>query len=101
ILNNAVKYTLNRPKDVFFRVFTPPGKVVFEVEDRGIGIPRWAQKKVFERFFRLENGERKVGGAGIGLSIAKLVVEAHKGKIELQSEEGKGSIFRVVLPVRQ
>jgi signal transduction histidine kinase len=101
ILNNAVKYTVQTPKDVFFNVSVSEENLIFEVKDKGIGIPKWAQKKVFDQFFRVEDRERKVQGAGLGLAIAKRAVEAHKGRIELQSEVGKGSIFRVVLPILQ
>jgi len=101
ILDNGVKYTPNEPKKLFLRVSVDEERLSFEVEDEGVGIPKWAEKKVFEQFFRVPSGERKTEGAGIGLAIAKRVVEAHRGKISLKSEEGKGTVFRIVLPLRR
>ena len=68
----------------------------FEVADTGEGIPLEYQGSVFERFVRVP--ERSAGGAGLGLSIAKEIVEAHGGEIGVTSEPGKGSTFWFVLP---
>ncbi len=70
-----------------------------EVTDNGIGIPRDAQARVFERFYRVDKGRsRGQGGTGLGLAIVKHVVELHDGSVTLASEPGKGSTFTVRLP---
>jgi signal transduction histidine kinase len=77
------------------------GAVEFAVTDTGPGIPAQYRERVFEKFFRVpdQNGDGKtsVPGAGLGLAIAKEVVEAHGGHIACSSEEGKGNTFRFVL----
>lgn len=98
ILNNAIKFTEKgtitiaaRKKDDFIQV---------SVEDTGVGIRKEDAAKLFTRFEQLEKGiERKSGGTGLGLAISKEIVEAHKGKIWVESEFGKGSTFYFTLPV--
>jgi signal transduction histidine kinase len=68
------------------------------VTDTGIGIPAEAVPHVFDRFFRVDAARsREVGGAGIGLSIVKAICTAHSGRVEVESEPGRGSRFRVRL----
>ena len=70
------------------------------MEDRGIGIPEDHLPNIFETFRQIDgSATRRVGGLGIGLSMAKHFVELHSGLLEVESEEGKGSTFRVYLPV--
>ena len=70
------------------------------MRDTGIGIPREAQEHVFERFYRADEARnRDSGGAGLGLAIAKQLVEEHEGKIALESVPGEGSTFTVRLPL--
>jgi two-component system sensor histidine kinase VicK len=74
--------------------------VVFSVKDRGIGIPAEKQGKLFTKFYQVDTAlTRKSGGTGLGLAISKGIVEAHKGKIWLESEAGKGSKFSFSIPV--
>lgn len=72
------------------------------VSDRGIGIPKDAQPRLFERFFRAKNAQaNQIHGLGIGLYVVKEIVEIHDGTIEVESAEGKGSTFTVQLPLQQ
>jgi len=96
ILDNAVKYS---GAQKYLRVATgagPDGPYV-EVEDRGRGIPPEFHKRVFETFFRVPSGRNPgVNGSGLGLSIARHIMEAHGGRIDLRSRPGQGSTFTLV-----
>ena len=82
------------------RVFAQNGDVAIEVTDTGIGISSNEQSQLFQKFFRTSAaGERAIQGTGLGLSISKAIVEAHAGRIELESEENIGTTIRVLLPV--
>jgi two-component system phosphate regulon sensor histidine kinase PhoR len=75
------------------------GDGVFEVRDSGIGIAREHIPRLTERFYRVDGSRsRESGGTGLGLSIVKHVVQRHGGAIEVESEPGVGSCFRLVLP---
>ncbi|RMD46859.1 MAG: PAS domain-containing sensor histidine kinase, partial [Aquificota bacterium] len=68
--------------------------------DTGIGIPKESLPLIFERFYRVDKSRsRSVGGTGLGLSIVKHIAEAHKGKVSVSSKLGKGSSFKVHLPL--
>lgn len=99
LLENAVKY--NRPGgEVVGRVYREGDDLVLEVRDSGIGIPREAQSRVFERFYRVDKGRsRGEGGTGLGLAIVKHVAQLHDGRVEVESEPGEGTRFRVILPI--
>tara|TARA_B100000315_G_C14579235_1_gene589580 strand:- start:1274 stop:3109 length:1836 start_codon:yes stop_codon:yes gene_type:complete len=97
LLNNAIKYT---PKggEITVRVFSRRDEAVLEVEDAGIGIATIDQERIFERFFCADKARsRASGGTGLGLSIVKHLVQKLSGAVEVESELGKGSLFRVVL----
>jgi two-component system phosphate regulon sensor histidine kinase PhoR len=98
LLDNAVKY--NRPQgSVRLSVRRVGGAVVIEVADTGIGIPAEHLPRIFERFYRVDRARsRGEGGTGLGLAIVKHVAQLHRGRVEVESEPGKGSTFRVVLP---
>lgn len=98
LLSNAVKYTdENGCINIF--VQKDEDNAVLIVEDTGIGIPKQEQTRVFERFYRTDKSRtRKTGGAGIGLTITKAIVQAHGGTIHCESEPGEGSRFIVTLP---
>ena len=100
LVSNAVKYS---GSGGIVRVIVEDTKDsgVIMVEDTGMGIPQEDLIRVFERFYRTDKSRnRKSGGVGIGLAIAKTIVQAHKGTITAESEEGKGSRFTVTLPKR-
>lgn len=97
LLSNAVKYTPKGGK-VCMKMSPAEDKVIFEVSDTGIGIPENEQAKLFTEFFRAKNAKKLAEiGTGLGLSIVKSTVEQHGGRIEVQSREGEGSTFRVLL----
>lgn len=98
LVSNAIKYS-NDGGTVRIVIEDMKDSGIIHVEDSGIGIPQKDLKRIFERFYRTDRSRnRETGGAGIGLTIAKTIVQAHGGKISAQSEEGKGSRFTVVLP---
>jgi signal transduction histidine kinase len=98
--DNAIKYT---PAGGQFalRLKTPGPTCVLEVEDTGCGIPPKDLPYVFERFYRSDPARTPGMGVGLGLAIARAIVDAHQGTIEVFSEAGKGSLFRVCLPCAQ
>jgi len=98
LIDNAVKYT---PEEgaIGVQITHPDSHFKIEVFDTGIGIPKEHLPRIFERFYRVDKTRsRKVGGTGLGLSIVKHVVIMHGGKIEVESEVGKGSRFIITLP---
>jgi signal transduction histidine kinase len=96
LLSNAVKYTPAGGKVTVTAAAEGPW-VAFRVSDTGSGIPAADLPKVFERFYRGAR-ENDGGGAGLGLAIAREVVEAHGGRIAVESAEGRGSAFTFTLP---
>ncbi len=99
LLSNAVKFTESNGKIQLNLSRAPGGTALLSVADTGIGIAPEFQKRVFDKFFQVDNTlERRYEGAGIGLSIAKSIAEAHGGTIELFSVPGEGSRFTLVLP---
>jgi two-component system phosphate regulon sensor histidine kinase PhoR len=101
LLENAIQYT-PPPGKICVRAAVEGGAVVLCVEDTGIGIPSTDQQRIFERFYRVDVGRsRELGGTGLGLSIAKHIVEAHQGRLWVESELGRGSRFFVSLAVCQ
>ncbi|MBL8921082.1 MAG: two-component sensor histidine kinase [Myxococcaceae bacterium] len=98
LLQNAFKYT-GDDKRLELRALIDGADVVIEVEDNGVGIPRRELKRVFDRFYRVDSLlTRSTEGSGLGLSIAQRIVEAHGGRISVDSVVGRGSTFRVHLP---
>jgi len=100
LLYNAITYTKDEGK---IKVTAKKNKRSIEiaVADNGIGIPQNMIDRIFERFYRVDLGRsRDMGGTGLGLAIVKHIVEAHEGSIEVDSQLGVGSTFRVYLPIK-
>ena len=95
LLTNALRYGARKPIEV--RVYCEGGQASVEVRDQGIGITPENQKRIFQQFERV-SANHAVAGLGLGLCISEQIVMAHGGRIEVESEEGKGSVFRVCLP---
>jgi heavy metal sensor kinase len=101
VLDNAIKYTPRKGSIHVAVKEQASGEGVIEVQDTGPGIPGIHRERVFERFYRVDQGRsRSAGGTGLGLATARWAVEANGGRMELESVEGSGSIFRIVLPAR-
>jgi signal transduction histidine kinase len=98
LLTNAILY--NQPQGHVIVVLTSQSdEIMLTVADNGIGIPAQHLPRIFDRFFRVEESRsRELGGAGLGLSITKSIIEAHHGTITATSEPGNGATFRVRLP---
>ncbi len=100
LLENAVKFSYDSGT-VRFEGRRMNTEVVVEVEDHGIGIPTRDLERIFERFYRVDQGRsHTTGGTGLGLSIARHVAANHHGRIEVDSREGEGSTFRLILPTQ-
>lgn len=99
LIDNAVKYNSNEPQ-IVVRTYNKKNMFCIEVEDNGMGIAPENHNKIFERFYRVPTGNvHNVKGFGLGLNYVKLIVKAHKGSINLDSTLGKGTIFKIFLPV--
>ncbi|HML74292.1 MAG TPA: ATP-binding protein [Anaerohalosphaeraceae bacterium] len=97
LLDNAWKYSLDH-KTIRLSAYAENGRICFAVADNGLGIPRRLHKKIFGRFYQVDNRlSRRVEGCGLGLSIVKYIVNAHKGVIEVKSKIAEGSTFTVKL----
>jgi len=98
LLDNAIKYSPELPEITVTTRNSEKG-IVFTVEDKGIGMTKAVQSKIFERFYRQSSGNvHDVKGFGLGLNYSRSIIEAHKGNITVYSEPGKGSRFEIFLP---
>jgi signal transduction histidine kinase len=99
LVDNAIKYAANG-KGVAVSARQHDGDIVFSVTDHGPGIPEHELERIFDRMYRTEQQPRpSVNGLGLGLSICKALVEAHKGRIWAESQLGEGSRFVFTLPL--
>lgn len=97
LLSNAIKYS---EKEIALYLYVKQQFAVLDVIDKGIGIPEEEQKRIFDRFYRVDKARsRQTGGTGLGLAIANEIVKHHGGTIEVVSEIGKGSTFTVNIPM--
>ena len=99
LLDNSIKYSRER-KVMRIGLREEDGHAVISVEDQGVGIPPREQDKIFEEFYRVERGlVHTVKGSGLGLSLVKHIVEAHGGRVRVESRPGEGSRFSIFLPL--
>jgi signal transduction histidine kinase len=99
LLTNAVKFS-PAEQEITVNLVRGKNEVTFEVIDRGIGISPSERKRIFDKFYRASKREiAQTDGSGLGLTLVKYIAQAHKGRVEVESEEGKGSKFSLVLPV--
>lgn len=99
LISNAIKYTPAGGR-IAVRARAEEETLVVEVQDSGIGIPRDEQKKVFEKFYRGSGRDvRQQSGTGLGLALAQQIIRLHGGTLRLDSEPGKGTTFRIDLPL--
>ena len=95
LIDNATKYS-DENKEITIKTFMQNDHVVLEIKDRGIGISNEDQKKIFDKFFRVSTGlVHDTKGTGLGLTIVKHVIDAHKASIEIESKVGVGSSFKI------
>ncbi|TVU96233.1 cell wall metabolism sensor histidine kinase WalK [Lactobacillus jensenii] len=98
IMNNAIKYSPDGGV-ITVGLSQSQNQIILSISDQGLGIPKKDLNKIFDRFYRVDKARsREQGGTGLGLAIAKEIVEAHKGRIWADSQEGKGSTFYISLP---
>lgn len=98
ILSNSIKFTPEGGQ-ISVRVYSTEASAVIEIKDTGCGIPEKDLKNIFDRFYQVEYSSEINTGTGIGLSLAQGIVKMHSGTIEVESAEGKGSLFRIILPL--
>ncbi len=100
LISNAIKYS-PQAKKIIVSSIKDNNKVVISIQDFGLGIPKEEQNKIFDRFFRVKGKKEKgISGLGLGLYISNEIVTQHKGKLWVESTEGKGSTFYVSLPTK-
>ena len=98
LVNNAIKFTPHEGR-VRICVGAQAGELVMRVSDTGMGIPKEALPKIFDRFYRVQRPGKEIQGTGLGLSIVNKIVMMHGGRIEVESEVDKGTTFIVSLPI--
>jgi two-component system phosphate regulon sensor histidine kinase PhoR len=99
LIDNGIKYSPSKSK-LWVSAYKENEELLFEVRDKGIGIPAEHLERIFERFYRVDRSRsREAGGTGLGLSIVRHIAMLHKGKAEAESHAGEGSVFRIRIPL--
>ena len=99
LIDNAIKYSKEQP-DITISTQSTGRNFIIRIEDKGIGMSRESVKRVFEKFYRAHTGNlHNVKGFGLGMSYVKTIIDAHKGRIKVESTLGKGTIFTVEVPI--
>ena len=101
LIDNGIKYSPSKSK-LWVSACEENEELLFEVKDRGIGIPAEHLERVFERFYRVDRARsREAGGTGLGLSIVRHIALIHRGRVEAESHAGEGSVFRIRIPLNR
>jgi signal transduction histidine kinase len=99
LVDNAIRYS-DQAKRIEVSVRLHGGDIAIEVADQGVGIPKAEHQRIFEKFYRVSTGlVHDTKGSGLGLAIVKHIVEAHRGRVTVESAPGKGSRFTILLPI--
>ena len=95
-----MKYS-GQSREIELRLFAQKERAVIQVSDYGLGIPIEEQQRIFEKFYRVPTPEnRAISGTGLGLALVAHIVEAHNGRVEVESRPGRGSTFSIFLPIQ-
>ncbi|MCJ7680415.1 MAG: HAMP domain-containing histidine kinase, partial [Candidatus Aminicenantes bacterium] len=101
LLSNAMKYS-GDSRDIELTLEKKEDQAVIHVADKGIGIDPHEQKKIFGKFYRVPSAENeRTAGTGLGLSLVAHIVEAHGGRLHIESTKGQGSVFSIYLPFKR
>jgi two-component system phosphate regulon sensor histidine kinase PhoR len=101
LIDNGIKYSPPKSK-IKVKAHCEGEELLLEVHDKGMGIPAEHLERIFERFYRVDRARsREEGGTGLGLSIVRHIALLHKGKVEVESRAGEGSVFRIRIPLQE
>jgi signal transduction histidine kinase len=101
LLTNAMKYS-GESREIELRLARLDGEAVIEVTDEGVGIEPGEHERIFERFYRIENGEDGgAPGTGLGLTLVRHIAEGHDGRVTVRSRPGQGSTFSLFIPLEK
>jgi two-component system phosphate regulon sensor histidine kinase PhoR len=101
LLDNANKYSLESPPEITLTTYNQQDNLVIAISDKGIGMDKDTQEKIFEKFYRVPTGDvHNVKGFGLGLSYVKAIVMQFKGDVHVTSQKGKGSTFEIRIPLK-